>query len=79
VETVPSAGPGQTRTEVAEVVRYAWSHPFSVSSNYARAAASWVAIAASEGFLTVRIGPDRYTRSWRITQRGLDYIKVGIE
>lgn len=59
---------------VCAVVRKAWLQPFRTKSNYAREYGNEVAVAASLGLITVRIGKDSYDRMWRVTRKGLDYI-----
>lgn len=59
---------------VCAVVRKSWLQPFRTKSNYSRQYANEVAVAASLGLITVRIGKDSYDRMWRVTRKGLDYI-----
>lgn len=53
------------------MLRRAWLEPFSVKSDYARAAAPSIAAAASLGFLTTRQGPAEFGRVWLITPAGI--------
>ena len=57
---------------VWDVMAHVWAHPITVSSNYARERAEWVALAASLGWIST-IAPDGSThvRSWRLTKEGL--------
>lgn len=71
----PTAGRGylgDIPDEVWQVVDRAWSAPFYISSNYARANSIATAFAASMGWIT-NITPDGhgYTRQWHITKEGL--------
>lgn len=70
---VPGTGYlGQYPEEALEVLQYAWSHPFSASSNYARSNSIAVAFAASLGWIS-NIAPDgrTFSRHWHVTAEGL--------
>lgn len=76
-----SAGIGPRRTEDAEdtlklVCHRAWREPFTVSSDFARQHAEYVALAASKHLITTRIGRERYGRIWHITIAGLIWLGV---
>lgn len=66
---------GEHGQRLTNVVREAYLHPFRIQSDYARAMAEWVALAASLGFITVIVGSYEHTREWRPTQAGLLYLK----
>jgi hypothetical protein len=57
-----------------EVLHEAWASPFTTKSNLAKAMADEVAACASAGWITTKRGPREYTRSWRITPKGLDVL-----
>lgn len=60
--------------QVAVVLKRAWLNPFRTKSNYARQYANEIAIAASLGLITTKVGKDKFDRMWRITRKGLDYV-----
>ncbi len=57
-----------------EVVSQAWAGGFTVSSDFARSEAGWVAMAATLGFITTRISPGEYGRTWYATKAGIGYL-----
>lgn len=61
---------------LTKVLHRAWVQPFSVQSNYARENAAVVAMAASDGFITTRLAAGVYARTWHITLKGLQHLKV---
>ena len=63
----------QVAEKVREVLLRAYHHPFSVSGDFARGEAAYVAAAASSGLLTTAVN-GQFTRRWRITTLGLDFI-----
>lgn len=58
---------------VLDLLWEVWDSPTKTKSNLSKTKADEVAIAASEGFITVRQG-DSHSRSWRITPRGLSLL-----
>jgi hypothetical protein len=52
----------------------AWVKPFKTKSDFARAYANVVAMAASDGYLTTRIAAGLYGQSWQVTPAGLAYL-----
>jgi hypothetical protein len=56
------------------ILRRAWRSPFTVSCDFARTNAPFVAIAACKGLITTRISADVYGRNWIITAAGLRMI-----
>jgi hypothetical protein len=62
---------GLTLTEVLE---RAWKSGFSTKSDFAREHADFVAMAASDGFITTRIAAGLYGRDWQITPSGLKHL-----
>lgn len=56
------------------VLRKAWLGGFMTKSNFAREFANEVAIAASLGLITTKIGRESFDRTWRITRKGLDHL-----
>lgn len=67
---------GPIEPEVYDITEAAWASPFTVQSDYARAAAYWVGFAASLGWITT-IGLDGTSvgRTWHITARGAQAIQ----
>jgi hypothetical protein len=57
-----------------EVLTMAWVRPFKTKSDFARAHADIVAMAASDGFLTTRRATGLYDQSWRVTPSGLAHL-----
>ena len=49
----------------------AWRKPFKIKSTFARDGAMYVAICASEGFITTCIGEDKWGERWLITNGGM--------
>jgi len=62
------------RELLANVVMLCWINPITTKSNTAREEADWFAAAASEGYLTTRLGPDNYSRLWLPTPVGLEFL-----
>jgi hypothetical protein len=60
--------------KVDAVLKRAWLVGFRTKSNFAREFADEVAIAASLGLISTKIGKDKFDRAWHITRKGLDYI-----
>jgi hypothetical protein len=60
--------------KVSLVVRRAWLQPFRTKSDYARTYADEVAIAASLGLISTKIGKDSFDRLWRVTRKGMDFL-----
>lgn len=59
---------------MASVVMTCWLSQVTTKSDFARIEATVIAAAASEGFLTTRIGADRYSRLWLPTPVGLEFL-----
>lgn len=53
------------------VVRRTWRNPFTCASDFARAHAPYVAMAACKGLITTRLKDNVYARTWHITTAGL--------
>jgi len=58
-----------------EVVLEAYKRSFSVQSDYARAVAEHVAMAASLGFISTKVHNNVYSRDWRPTVKGLTWLE----
>lgn len=54
-----------------KVVRKAWRAPFTVSCDFARSNAPFVAMAACKGLITTRVKSEVYGRTWHVTTAGL--------
>jgi hypothetical protein len=61
---------------ILEVVREAYVNPFTVSSNFARANASAVAMACCEDYITTNMFRDVYCTVWRVTAEGLQFLRA---
>lgn len=48
--------------------------PFTVSSDFARTHAIYIAIAASEGLITVLLSGGHFNNRWVVTERGVQYL-----
>lgn len=57
------------------VVLEAYKRSFSVQSDYARAEAELVAMAASLGLISTKVHNNIYSRDWRPTARGLLWLE----
>jgi hypothetical protein len=60
---------------VYTVVARARQTPFTTKSDFARAAANEVALAASEGFITTKLNETTYVNAWMVTREGLDFME----
>lgn len=61
-------------TNIDPVLRRAWLQGFRTKSDFARLHADEVAIAASLGLITTKIGAHRFDRNWHITRKGLTFL-----
>lgn len=59
-----------------EVVLEAYKRSFSVQSDYARACAEHVAMAASLGYISTKVHNNVYSRDWRPTVKGLTWLQA---
>jgi hypothetical protein len=59
---------------IASVIKTCWLSQVTTKSDTARVEADLIAAAASEGFLTTRIGIDHYSRLWLPTPVGLEFL-----
>lgn len=59
-----------------ELLERVWAHPFTTKSDFARANADLVAVAASDGFITTKIATGLYGRTWQLTPVGLSHLYV---
>lgn len=67
---------GPIPDECWDVVREAHDNGISVSSNLAREASAWIALAASLGWIsTVTLDGQHYGRVWRTTFEGLSALR----
>lgn len=60
--------------KVIVVLKKAWLVGFRTKSNFAREFADEVAIAASLGLISTKIGKDQFDKTWHITRKGMDYL-----
>ena len=62
------------RRAIAAVIMASWIGRITTKSDFARVEADAIAAAASEGYITTRIGQDEYSRLWLPTPVGLEYL-----
>jgi hypothetical protein len=60
---------------LTDVLKHAWTKPFSTKSDFARANADHIAMAASDGLITTKQAAGLYGREWLITAVGLKHLK----
>ena len=65
-----------TGRRLTDVLTRAWKAPFKTKSDFARAEADVVAMAASDGYLTTRVAAGLYGNEWRITPTGLRHLFI---
>lgn len=80
-QNIPWAELGLTRIEQTNhmedfILTYttldrAWRKPFTVSSKFAREGAFYVALCASEGWITTKIDEETYGNRWNISEFGM--------
>jgi len=58
------------------VLEMAHTKSFTTKSDFARDNADFVAMAASEGYITTRIAAGYYGRTWQITLEGLEHLYI---
>ena len=54
------------------VLDRAWRQPFTLKSDFARAGAFHVALAASEGFISTKVDVETWGKRWLITEVGME-------
>jgi hypothetical protein len=59
---------------MVDVLDRAWKKPFKTKSDFARENADLIAMAASDGLLTIKLATGLYQRQWNVTPRGLSYL-----
>jgi hypothetical protein len=59
---------------LTELLDRVWREKVSVKSDYVRANAEIVAMAASLHLLTTRTGPSTFASAWQITTQGLSWL-----
>lgn len=68
-------GPTPIDMNIDNVLRKAWLQGFRTKSDFARQYANEVAIAASLGLISTKIGQERFDKSWHITRKGLGFLQ----
>lgn len=61
-------------TKTQRVLERAWKYPFTTKSDFAREEADFVALAASEGYITTKVAAGLHENVWKITDRGLTHL-----
>jgi hypothetical protein len=59
-----------TGKQLTDVLERAWAGGFTIQSDFARTNAAYVALAASEGFISTIISKERFGKTWRLTPEG---------
>jgi hypothetical protein len=59
---------------VYAVVKRARMQPYTTKSDFARAAANEIALAASEGFISTKVDEATYSNHWMVTHDGLGFM-----
>ena len=64
----------EPKQKLNDILRQAWQAPFSTKSDFARANANLVALAASQGLISTRVGRETYGTKWLLAPAGLERI-----
>ena len=56
------------------VLLEARTRPFTTKSDFARTAATEVALLASEGLMSTELSPGHFTNKWMVTEAGLEWM-----
>jgi hypothetical protein len=56
------------------VVQQAWLYGFSLQGNFARTNSAHVAMAASMQLISTQVEKAEYSRTWRVTSKGLRWL-----
>jgi len=67
----------ETGKKLIEVLSRAYDVPFTTKSSFCRQHTDTVALAASQGYITVMLPDGTHTREWRLTISGLLYLTKG--
>lgn len=67
---------GKTGSKLIDVLARAWASPFTTKSDFSREYADFVAMAASDGFITTRQAAGLYSNTWMITSLGLRHLET---
>ena len=84
MQNTQSASPGLTPTSsdaekevlgiLFSVLLEARTRPFTTKSDFARTAATEIALLASEGLLSTELSPGHFTNKWLVTEAGLEWM-----
>ena len=82
MQNTPSDEHGQILTEaevegligIAIVIQKAHHEPFTTKSDFARMAATEIALCACEGLITTKISDVKFGNVWVVTAEGLEYL-----
>lgn len=61
--------------EIYSVLLQAKQRPFTTKSEFARKAATPIALCATEGLLSTQLGENTYTNKWMVTAEGLGWME----
>ena len=62
--------------QLFQIVLEAYKRSFSVQSDYARASAELVGMAASLGLISTKVHNNIFSRDWRPTSKGLHWLEA---
>jgi len=61
---------------IYETLYRTFKEPFSVSSNFSRYRSQEIGALASLGLITTKVGRKEYGRLWRITEEGIETLRI---
>lgn len=67
--------PSESDKRMADVVLTAYRRGFTVKSDYAREQADYIGMAASMGLISTKLYGNVFSREWRPTVRGLEWLE----
>ena len=67
--------PSDTDRKMSDVVLTAYRRGFTIQSDYARTHADYIGMAASIGLISTRLYGNVFSREWRPTIRGLEWLE----
>lgn len=68
--------PNEVDEKMRDVVLTAYRRGFTVQSDYARTQADYIGMAASIGLISTRLYGNMFSREWRPTVKGLEWLET---